>query len=217
MNMDEAIQVSCIIDKLPPFWKDFKHTLKKELTLIELGSHLRIEESLRVQDSDNPKGNNVDGPSVVNIMEHNNSTRYNDNKVKRKHHDNTRLILKRRQNLLVGNVAKVVTLKGFAKSLKEVVQQPEPELRKSKMNRTLKNFGPKFQVYLIEETRVEVFDQHSYCFNVEDDPNKFDEAMKSQDVAFWKEAINDEIDSIMGNNTWVLADLPLGCKHLGCK
>ncbi|GKC94260.1 zinc finger, CCHC-type containing protein, partial [Tanacetum coccineum] len=43
----------------------------------------------------------------------------------------------------------------------------------------------------------------------EDDPKTFDEAMKSDDVAFWKEAINDEIDSIMGNNTWVLADLPL--------
>ncbi|GKA76806.1 zinc finger, CCHC-type containing protein [Tanacetum coccineum] len=43
----------------------------------------------------------------------------------------------------------------------------------------------------------------------EDDPKTFDEAMKSQDVAFWKEAINDEMDSIMGNNTWVLADLPL--------
>ncbi|GJV04379.1 hypothetical protein Tco_1337948 [Tanacetum coccineum] len=42
--------VSCIIDKLPPSWKDFKHTLKhlkEELTLVELGSHLRIEESLR--------------------------------------------------------------------------------------------------------------------------------------------------------------------------
>nr|GEW40947.1 hypothetical protein [Tanacetum cinerariifolium] len=25
------------------------------------------------------------------------------------------------------------------------------------------------------------------------------------------------MDSIMGNNTWVLADLPLGCKPLGCK
>ncbi|GJR99864.1 hypothetical protein Tco_0316373 [Tanacetum coccineum] len=50
MNMDEAIQVSCIIDKLPPSWKDFKHTLKHkkdELTLVELGSHLHIEESLR--------------------------------------------------------------------------------------------------------------------------------------------------------------------------
>ncbi|GKF76072.1 zinc finger, CCHC-type containing protein, partial [Tanacetum coccineum] len=25
------------------------------------------------------------------------------------------------------------------------------------------------------------------------------------------------MDSIMGNNTWVLAKLPLGCKPLGCK
>ncbi|GJS39485.1 hypothetical protein Tco_0564528 [Tanacetum coccineum] len=51
MNMDEAIQVSCIIDKLSPSWKDFKPTLKhkkEELTLVELGSHLRIEESLGV-------------------------------------------------------------------------------------------------------------------------------------------------------------------------
>ncbi|GKD39484.1 zinc finger, CCHC-type containing protein [Tanacetum coccineum] len=32
----------------------------------------------------------------------------------------------------------------------------------------------------------------------EDDPKTFDEAMKSQDVAFWKEAINDEMDSISG-------------------
>ncbi|GKA62332.1 zinc finger, CCHC-type containing protein, partial [Tanacetum coccineum] len=90
MNMDEYIKVSCIIDKLPPSWKDFKHTLKhlkEELTLIELGSHLRIEESLRAQDSDKPKGNNVAGPSVVNMVEHNNSSRYNDNKGKRKHHD----------------------------------------------------------------------------------------------------------------------------------
>ncbi|GJV61420.1 zinc finger, CCHC-type containing protein [Tanacetum coccineum] len=90
MNMDESIQVSCIIDKLPPSWKDFKHTLKhvkEELTLIELGSYLRIEESLRAQDNDKPKGNNVAGPSVVNMVEHNNSSRYNDNKGKRKHHD----------------------------------------------------------------------------------------------------------------------------------
>ncbi|GJW71721.1 zinc finger, CCHC-type containing protein [Tanacetum coccineum] len=51
MNMDKAIQVSCIIDKLPPSWKDFKHTLKhkEELTLVELGIHLRIEESLRAK------------------------------------------------------------------------------------------------------------------------------------------------------------------------
>ncbi|GKA83338.1 hypothetical protein Tco_0804933 [Tanacetum coccineum] len=71
MNLDEVIQVSCIIDKLPHSWKDFKHTLKhlnEELTLVELGSHLRIKESLGVQDSDKPKGNNVAGPSVVNML-----------------------------------------------------------------------------------------------------------------------------------------------------
>ncbi|GJW39487.1 zinc finger, CCHC-type containing protein [Tanacetum coccineum] len=78
---------------------------------------------------------------------------------------------------------------------------------------TPKNFRPEFQLYLIEGTRDEVSDQHSYCFNVEDDPKTFDEAMKSQDVVFLKKAINDEIDSTMGNNTWVLADLPPGFKQ----
>ncbi|GJR29736.1 zinc finger, CCHC-type containing protein [Tanacetum coccineum] len=69
----------------------------------------------------------------------------------------------------------------------EVVQQPEPELRKSKRNRTPKDFGSEFQLYLIKGTRDE------------------------------KEAINDEMDSIMGNNNWVLADLPPDCKPIGCK
>ncbi|GJR62201.1 hypothetical protein Tco_1504363 [Tanacetum coccineum] len=90
MNMDEATQVSCITDKLPYSWKDFKHTLKhkkEELTLVELGSHLRIKESLRVQNSDKTKGNNIVGPSVVNMVEHNNSIRYNDNKGKQKYKD----------------------------------------------------------------------------------------------------------------------------------
>ncbi|GJX17995.1 zinc finger, CCHC-type containing protein [Tanacetum coccineum] len=63
----------------------------------------------------------------------------------------------------------------------EVVQQPEHELGKSKRNRTPKNFGPEFQLYLIKGTRDELSDQHSYCFNIEDHPKTFDEAMKSYD------------------------------------
>nr|GEW20047.1 hypothetical protein [Tanacetum cinerariifolium] len=72
---------------------DFKHTLKhkkEELTLVELGSHLLIKKSLKVQDSDKPKRNNVVGLSVVIMVEYNNSSRYNDNKGKHKHCDNTR-------------------------------------------------------------------------------------------------------------------------------
>ncbi|GJZ14337.1 hypothetical protein Tco_0549567 [Tanacetum coccineum] len=62
-----------------------------------------------------------------------------------------------------------------------VTQQSEPRTRKGKKNRTPKNFG-QFQLYLIEGTKDEVSKQHSYCFNVEDDPKIFDEAIKSQDV-----------------------------------
>ncbi|GJW24924.1 zinc finger, CCHC-type containing protein [Tanacetum coccineum] len=70
--------------------KKFLHTLKhqkEELTLVEFDSHLCIEESLKMQDSDKLKGKNVVGPSVINMMEHNNPFRYNDNKGKRKYQD----------------------------------------------------------------------------------------------------------------------------------
>ncbi|GJY60505.1 zinc finger, CCHC-type containing protein [Tanacetum coccineum] len=67
LKMDESISVSSVIDKLPPSWKDFKHTLKHDkddLSLVQLGNHLRIEDSLRAQDSDKGKGKIVVGPSV---------------------------------------------------------------------------------------------------------------------------------------------------------
>ncbi|GJS87313.1 hypothetical protein Tco_0769949 [Tanacetum coccineum] len=71
LMMDEAISVAVIIDKLPPSWKEFKHSLKhkkEELNLVQLGSHLRIEEGLRNQELDNnPKGKNQVGSSSVNM------------------------------------------------------------------------------------------------------------------------------------------------------
>nr|GEW81907.1 zinc finger, CCHC-type [Tanacetum cinerariifolium] len=376
MNMDEAIQVSCIIDKLPPSWKDFKHTLKHlkdELTLVELSSHLCIKESLRLQDSDKPKGNNVVGPLVVNMVEHNKSFRYNAIMITQG------LILTRRQNQLVGNVAKLVSFKMIEKvdsgaivhvckdkcwfktyeslndgsilhmgnkstalvhgrgcvdlrlghvhfkrmqdmskdgliptfdmdtekcktfMLTKITRKPfqnvkyktkvlelihsdlcdlyaTPSLRNkkyyvkfiddayrvpNKRNRItsyelwtkrkpnlnyLRVWGcgavvrlhdPKLKT--MGERGIECifvgYAEHSKAFSPrpslrisngiediggsvvpeEDEPKTFNEAMKSYDVAFLKEAINDEMDSIMGNNTWVLADLPQCCKPLGCK
>ncbi|GKA66146.1 zinc finger, CCHC-type containing protein, partial [Tanacetum coccineum] len=320
------------------YLEDFKHTLKhlkEELTLVELGSHLRIEESLRVQDSDKPKSNNVVGPQLnivnnigksafmstfklndsiiwyvrlgnvyfnnkmqdmskdglilvltwtlknvkhenddfgadlyllhnkdealdklkvfktefelqqgslikrlridrggfsgcravvrlldpklktlgergiecifVGYAEHFNAFRFyviepNDSvainliiKLKDAIFDENRFSSVPRPSLNIPKGTKDIGGSVFPEVVTdEVVQQYEFELRKSKRNRTPKDFGPEFQLYLIEGT-------------------------KDEDAAFWKEAINDEMSSIMGNNTWVLADLPPGCKPLSCK
>ncbi|GKC69644.1 hypothetical protein Tco_1115527 [Tanacetum coccineum] len=87
--------------------------------------------------------------------------------------------------------------------------------RKGKRVRKAKSYGYDFQLYLVEGSRDQVGSQYYYCYSIEEDPRTYDEAMQSWDVAFWKEAIDDEIGSIMENNTWVLSDLPTGCKPLG--
>nr|GEV52685.1 zinc finger, CCHC-type [Tanacetum cinerariifolium]GEV53379.1 zinc finger, CCHC-type [Tanacetum cinerariifolium] len=212
MNMDEAIQ--------------------DELTLVELGNHLHIEESLRMQDSDKPKGNNVVGPSVVNMVEHKNSSRhlkndYKDGKVGNKANGSGKNVsvdvstnslmmmlhdgltqeqlymcvkidtilwharlghvhFKRMQDMSKDGLIAAFDIDTEKLVLQEVTeevvtQQPEPELKKDKRNRTLKDFRPKFQLYLIKGTRDERSNQHSYCFNVEDNPKTFDEAIKSYD------------------------------------
>ncbi|GKD55205.1 zinc finger, CCHC-type containing protein [Tanacetum coccineum] len=75
-----------------------------------------------------------------------------------------------------------------------------PEPRKGKRVRKAKSYGYDFQLYLVEGSRDQVGSQYSYCFSIEEDPRTYNEAMQSRDVAFWKEAIDDEIGSIMENN-----------------
>ena len=41
--------------------------------------------------------------------------------------------------------------------------------------------------------------------------------MSSPEAPYWKEAINDEVASILQNHTWELVDLPPGSKPLGYK
>ena len=70
-----------------PSWKDYKHTLKHgkdDLSLVQLGSHLLIEESIRAQESDKGKGKEVAGPSV-NMIEEGEKVKHN-NSNKRKNH-----------------------------------------------------------------------------------------------------------------------------------
>ncbi|GJU51071.1 zinc finger, CCHC-type containing protein [Tanacetum coccineum] len=100
---------------------DFKHTLKhkkEELALVELGSPLRIEESLRMQDSDKLKGNNVFGPLVVNIVKHNNSSKYTDNRGKRKHQVDTKVDPSKNSKLPCWKCGKPEHLKKDCKAVK---------------------------------------------------------------------------------------------------
>ncbi|KAK3000012.1 hypothetical protein RJ639_024138 [Escallonia herrerae] len=41
---------------------------------------------------------------------------------------------------------------------------------------------------------------------VDEDPDTYTEAMSSSDAPFWREAIDEEMHSIMSNNTWLLVD-----------
>ncbi|GJW04992.1 zinc finger, CCHC-type containing protein [Tanacetum coccineum] len=83
---------SSIIDKLPPSWKDFKHMLKHnkdELSLVQLGSHFRIEETLRMEESGKGKGKDIAGSSSVNMVEDDKNKKNNKNSKgnKRKFHE----------------------------------------------------------------------------------------------------------------------------------
>ena len=99
----------------------------------------------------------------------------------------------------------------------EVDSNDALELRKSKRERKTKNYGLDFLVYLVEGFSDSISNCVPYCFNVESDPITYEEAMSSSDASFWKEEIDDEMTSIMGNDTWKLVNLPLGCKLIRCK
>nr|GEV46647.1 zinc finger, CCHC-type [Tanacetum cinerariifolium] len=88
-----------------------------------------------------------------------------------------------------------------------------PKPRKGKRVRKAKSHGYDFQLYLVEGSRDQVGLQYSYCYSIEEDAKTYNEAMQSRDSAFWKEAIDDKIGSIMENNTWVLSDLPPGFRQ----
>ncbi|KAF5775122.1 putative RNA-directed DNA polymerase [Helianthus annuus] len=98
--------------------------------------------------------------------------------------------------------------------------QPSPiveEPRKSTRVRKEKSYGDDFFSYLVEGTQKKVMREVIFAVNLDDDPKTFNEAMSSRDAPLWKEAVNDEMDSIMGNGTWELADLPKGKKPIGSK
>ena len=52
---------------------------------------------------------------------------------------------------------------------------------------------------------------------MDDTSTSIEEAYASPDADDWKEVVHSQMDSIMVNGTWELADRPHGCKTVGCK
>ncbi|GJZ02464.1 zinc finger, CCHC-type containing protein [Tanacetum coccineum] len=361
LKMAESISVSSIIDKLPPSWKDLKHTLKHgkdDLSLVQLGSHLRIEESLRAQESDKgkvvlvPTRNQswnvrsvarlvtskeiavvvdaiawwIDSGAITHVCKdccwfkkyepvEDGSVLYMGDDHFAPVHGRGNVVLefssgksitlfnvlyvpKLCKNLISGPVLNKCGYKqvyesdkyilsksgiihettasytlqqnsmaerknralkemvnsmlsysglseGFQGEAMAVVRLPNPK-RKTLGEKGIdcifvgyaehsKAYRPKDIIPNSVESQMDDHyddvpsetpephkvkgsrDQYSYCYSIKEDPKTYDEAMQSQDAAFLKEAIDDEIGSIMENNTWVLSDLTPGCKPLGCK
>ncbi|KAD2805952.1 hypothetical protein E3N88_39329 [Mikania micrantha] len=80
----------------------------------------------------------------------------------------------------------------------EQLEAEEVDPRQSKRQRIEKSFGPDFLTYMVEG-----------------EPQTYREVVTSLERPQWKEAIKNEIDSILQNHTWELVDLTPRCKPLG--
>ena len=86
-----------------------------------------------------------------------------------------------------------------------------------------KHFGtdeidsPNISFYLVEGDRSKVLKTIPIVLQIKNDPKTYKKAMASRDASFWKEGINDEMDSIISNHTWELVNLPPASKLIGCK
>ncbi|KAK3033411.1 hypothetical protein RJ639_032384 [Escallonia herrerae] len=95
---------------------------------------------------------------------------------------------------------------GSSRENESVVPNNTTEPRRSQRARKEKILDPDFIdsqaiAFLVEGDRENILKEIPMLLNMEDDPKTYSEAMASRDVAFWKEAINDEMDSILCNNT----------------
>ena len=102
---------------------------------------------------------------------------------------------KKKESLEQNASSSISTLK---RKIVEPLEESQP--RRSARSAKPRDFGPNFQVYLVER-----------------DPKSYAEAMTSHNAPLWRESIDDEMHSIMSNNTWILSDLPPGCKSICCR
>ena len=105
---------------------------------------------------------------------------------------------------------------------KPIVPRKSQRVRKEKVLGSDEIDSQRIYFYLVGGDREDIIMKIPKVLQIEipkvlqiEDPKTYKEAMTSRDASFWKEAINDEIYSIMSNQTWELVNLPSGSKPIG--
>ncbi|KAK3043905.1 hypothetical protein RJ639_000604 [Escallonia herrerae] len=228
-SFDESFQVSTIISKLPLVWKECRKKLKQKkdaMTMQELVKYIQVEENsqnldrLELEDNKSSKALVVDHGSLSGskrYAQHGKAYRFLTIESTKSISQN--IILEYRDAEFFEN--------SFSRDWKneDTVDEDQVhptlemgeggELRRSKRARIENTHGPDFYQFLVEGSRNE--GDYSHMYNVEHDPLTYREAITSRDSDLWQEAINDKIESIISNQTWVLTDLSSGFKPIGCK
>nr|GEV27769.1 retrotransposon protein, putative, Ty1-copia subclass [Tanacetum cinerariifolium] len=95
--------------------------------------------------------------------------------------------------------------------------------RRSERAKKERNLDPDFidsqaTILLVEgDNENNVVNKIPVLLNVEDAPKTYKESITSRNFAFRMEAIDDEMDSLVSNNTWEPSDLPPGSKAIGSR
>jgi hypothetical protein len=84
--------------------------------------------------------------------------------------------------------------------IEQVTEQDIDAPRRSKRQRIETFFGDDFIIYLVDDL-----------------PKTLSKAFASLDAQYCKEAVQNEMNSILTNGTWEICDCPVGCKPVGCK
>ena len=111
-----------------------------------------------------------------------------------------------------------VNLPTSSSSVRDLATEP----RRSKRQKAETSFGSdfitSFLIEVLESFDVDALtDEFVFQFLLKEDPKTLQEAMRSIDATFWKEAIKSEIDSLELNKTWELTNLLKGCRPISSK
>ena len=106
------------------------------------------------------------------------------------------------------------------------IQQPAPQEEVYAQRPRRQNAGrftstrfrdEQFSSLAICDSKLSDPQYHAYHTTISNEPETYAEALSGPDKARWKEAINEELDSLYDNKTWVITGLPRDRTPVKCK